>query len=43
MLQWPLAATVVDPRRLPAAANAIMRVLAAAVAKPAEIRAAAEG
>jgi hypothetical protein len=39
MLQWPLAATVVDPRRLPATCNAVMRVLAAAVAKLAEIRA----
>jgi hypothetical protein len=40
MLRWPLAASVVEPRRLPAAANSVMRVLAAAVAKLSEIRAA---
>jgi hypothetical protein len=39
LLRWPQAPSVTEPRRLGATCNAIMRVLAAAVAKLAEIRA----
>jgi hypothetical protein len=40
LLRWPLAASVTEPGRLGATCDSIMRVLATAVAKLAEIRAA---
>ena len=38
LLHWPLAPSVTEPGRLGATCDSIMRVLAAAVAKLAEIR-----
>jgi hypothetical protein len=40
LLRWPLAPSVTEPGRLGATCDSIMRVLAAAVAKLAEIRSA---
>jgi hypothetical protein len=40
LLHWPDAASVCEPRRLTATANQVMRVLAGAIARLAEIRAA---
>jgi hypothetical protein len=38
LLRWPLAPSVTEPGRLGATRDSIMRILAAAVAKLAEIR-----
>jgi hypothetical protein len=38
MLHWPPEASITDPTRLPVTANAIMQVLAAAIARLAAIR-----
>ena len=37
LIRWPAAPSVTDPHRLPAVANAVMEVLAAAVGKLATI------
>ena len=38
LLHWPAAASITDPTRLPVTANAIMQVLAAAIARLAAVR-----
>jgi hypothetical protein len=40
LLRWPLAALVTDPGKFAAVANSILKVLAAATARLAEIKAA---
>ncbi len=39
LIVWPQAPSVIDPRRFGATANAIARLMAAAITKLAEIRA----
>jgi hypothetical protein len=39
LINWPQAASVIDPRRFGATANAVARIMATAITKLAQIRA----